>query len=34
MRKFDKSMVGAIDLLIDLIKNGIGTQIKGGSDDD
>lgn len=34
IRKFDKSMIGTIDLLIDFIKNGIGTPKKGGNDND
>lgn len=34
IRKFDERMIGTIDLLIDFIKNGIGTQKKGGSGND
>ncbi|MCD4670513.1 MAG: TetR/AcrR family transcriptional regulator [Actinomycetia bacterium] len=34
MLKFDESIIGTVDLLIDFIKYGIGTQKKGGSSDD
>lgn len=33
-RKFGERMIDTIDLLIDFIKNGIGTQKKGGSNND
>ena len=34
MRKFDESMIGTVDLLIDFIKYGIGTHKKGGNGND
>ena len=34
MRKFDESIIGTVDLLIDFIKYGIGTHKKGGNDND
>ena len=34
MRKFDESIIGTVDLLIDFIKYCIGTQKSGGRDND
>ena len=34
MRKLDKGIIKIVDLLIDFIKNGIGTRKKGGSSND
>ena len=34
MLKFDESIIGTVDLLIDFIKYGIGTQKKGGNNND
>lgn len=34
IRKFDEGIIETVDLLIDLIKYGIGTQKKGGNDND
>jgi len=34
MLKFDESIIRTVDLLIDFIKYGIGTQKKGGNDND
>ena len=34
MRKFDESIIGTVDLLINFIKYGIGTQNKGGNGND
>jgi len=34
MQKFDENIIGTVDLLIDFIKNGIGTQKNGGNDND
>ena len=34
IRKFDEGIIETVDLLLDFIKNGIGTQKKGGNDND
>ena len=34
IRKFDEGIIETVDLLIDFIKYGIGTQKKGGNDND
>jgi len=34
MQKLDENIIGTVDLLIDFIKYGIGTQKKGGNDND
>ena len=34
MRKFDEGIIETVDLLLDFIKNGIGTRKKGGNDND
>lgn len=34
MRKFDEGIIETVDLLLDFIKNGIGTLKKGGNDND
>jgi len=34
MRKFEEGIIETVDLLLDFIKNGIGTQKKGGNDND
>ena len=34
IRKFDKDIIGTVDLLLDFIKYGIGTRKKGGNDND
>lgn len=34
LKKLDQDMIGTVNLLIDFIKNGIGTQKKGGSGND
>jgi len=34
MRKLDENIIRTVDLLIDFIKCGIGTQKKGGNDND
>jgi len=34
IRKFDEGIIETVDLLLDFIKNGIGTRKKGGNDND
>lgn len=34
IRKFDEGIIETVDLLLDFIKNGIGTREKGGNDND